>query len=171
MSKTELKVAKWKDPVETYKEYCNAWGGFPYIWNSIWNKYIKQVEFDTWMMPENHSRLFGSVSKPEIPGWIRLIMVSTFDNYITEYDKLPIIAQYYKDFVEMFSPEGDRVCHLFEWSEDCMKIYNEYNSNNCAGICFQATSINPDPWEDYDLSKENKHKFVFERYALRLGLK
>ena len=46
MSTTELKIAKWKGPVEIYKEYKNAWGGFPFIWNSIWNKFIKQVVED-----------------------------------------------------------------------------------------------------------------------------
>ncbi len=171
MSYAELKVAELNGPVITYMSYTDSWGGFAYIWDSIWEKYCKKNRLDLWVHPkENHTRLFGTVTNPKIPGWIRLIMASTFDNYIVKYDKLPILSEYYKDFVEMFPPPP-KGCHLLRWSDDCMKIYNEYNSNNCAGICFQATSINPDPWEDYDLSKGDKHKFVFERYALRLGLK
>ncbi len=169
MSYTELKVAELNGFVETYQEYRDAWGGLAYIWNSIWNKYLKKGDLDTWLIEKNHKRLWDAVKDEKIPGWIRLIHASTFDYIIVEYNKLPIISRYYKKFVETFPPPPAG-CHLIEWSEDCMKIYNEYNSNNCAGICFYGTSIVEDIWEDYNLSKSDKHRFLFEEYSEKLGL-
>jgi len=185
MSHTELKVAEINGPVTTYQEYHNAWKGFAYIWDSIWREYLKKSEYGHWMTSENSERLWKAVKDNGIPGWIRLILASTFDNAIVEYEKLPIIAQYYKDFEKQFSLGGNDISHLLEWSGDCAKIHSFYSNDNCAGICFSATSvgIDPwagicfsatsvgiDPWEDYDLSKGDKHWFVFEEYSKILGL-
>jgi len=167
MSYTELKVAELNGPVTTYREYHNAWGGFAYIWEAIWDKYLKKREGDTWLT--NEKRLWAATGRKALPPWIRMLLASTFDNVIIEYERLPLIAKYYKDFYEMFPPEG-KVCHLLEWSKDCMDIFEKYNKDNCAGICFHATSINEDPWENYDLSKRDKHWFVFDDYYKRLGL-
>lgn len=171
MSYTELKIAMVDGPVITYQEYGNAWGGFAYIWENIWDKYLKKKEDEIWFTSENSKRLWGAVGNKAIKPWIRMLLATTFDNVIIEFDKLPVISKYYKDFYEQFPPVNKQVCHLPEWSKDCLKIYEKYKDKNCAGICFHATSINEDPWEGYDLSKSDKHWFVFEDYYKRRGLK
>ena len=170
MSYTELKIAEKNGSVRAYKRYANAWGGFSYIWDSIWSKYLSQTENDSWLFSEkNQIRLLNSVFDESIPGWIRLIHASTSYGAIVEYNKLLIISEYYKRFIETFPP-NNRVCHLSSWSEDCIKIYNEKNSENCVGICFLCGSVNEDLWEDYNLSKGDKHWFVFKRYSDIIGV-
>lgn len=167
MSYTELKFAPLNGPVENYIDYHNSWGGFAYIWDSIWEKYLKRHMYDSWL---THSeRLWDSINNLSIPNWVKLILASTFDDAIIEYDKLPVMSKYYDDFIKLF-PYEKRKCHLPEWSKMCLEIYKDYNSNNCAGICFYSTSVNEDPWKDYDLSKGDKHWFVFERYSEMLEL-
>lgn len=167
MSYTELKIVELDGSIKTYQEFNNSWGGFAYIWDSIWEKYVKKDESDMWLT--DIERLVQAVYNADIPNWARLILVSTLDNAIVEYDKLPIMSRYYSNFIDLF-PHGEKVCHLPEWGKACLKIHKDYNSANCAGICFYASSVCEDPWEDYDITKEDRHWFVFKKYAESLGL-
>lgn len=170
MSYTELKIILLNEPVKIYQEYSNSWGGFAYIWESIWKKYLKRYEYDTWLNESNHERLWQSINDNSIPEWIRMLLITTFDYAIIEYEKLPLLVQYYKDFVELFPPEK-KVCHLLGWRKNCLDIFENNNNINCTGICFYGTSVCDDYWMDYDLLKENKHWFVFEKYSKELGIK
>lgn len=172
MSYMEFKMAKKDGEVMTLTTYKNAFGGVPFIWEEIFNKYLKnpQIPYDSWMQ-DRGKRLWEAPKDENIPRWLRVILLATFDRAIIEYNKLPGIAALYRHFITIFPPKSG-VCHLPEWASMCESVYTQETENTCSGVCFYGGSGSADLWEihdneletcrPYDLSKDEEHWFVYE---------
>ncbi len=180
MSYVTLKVVK-DNKVEDFKEYKNSHGGAAFIWTCVYDRYAKDpaIKYDSWMM--NSDKLWPLWKDERLPEYMRLVLVSTFDNAIVEFEHLEKLAEYFKMFVEEFG-RNEKVCHLLDYADQLKEISKTETPESCQGICFYQMSVSEDPWvyekpiidedgdEDYecipyDLTKGDKHWFIFSEYA------
>jgi hypothetical protein len=173
MGYTELFYINKEGDTVSFKKYHNPWGGAAFIWTQIYDRYLKDnsKEFDSWLF--NQQPLWDSVNDKAIPLSICTVLAFTFDYAIIEYDKIPKMVEYLKEFLEIFSPDKNIVCHLGEWYDDMMKIY--YREDN-HGICLYPTSVSENLWSiygeekdeyrPYNVNVDDKHWFIFKEMEI-----
>lgn len=147
-------------------EYRNAWGGAAYIWDCLFNKYLKDPtnEYDTWALGRNLDRLWKLAEREDLLLFERAIHTATFDRAVIVREHLPRFAADLRQFVEHFGT-GDRVCHLPTWARFC----DEHADVEAIG--FYHTSVSDNLWyewneekeesEPYDLNTMDKHFEVY----------
>lgn len=148
-----------------YREFHNAWGGHAYIWDRLYNRFLKNpdVEYDSWL--GNSSALWDLAKRDDIPLFMRAVHAATFDRAIVDCENLPQFIQHLREFLEFFG-SGDKVCHLKAWAD----FIQEHLDVQAIG--FYGTSVSNDLWQKwdedkeeeipYDLSSGDKHFEVYE---------
>ena len=153
------------------KQYSNSWGGAAYIWNCLYDRYLKRPDrpYDSWLMAfkENDNRLWNMIEEEKYPIFIRAVLASTFDYAIIRNKNFKTYAKHLEEFVKDFPPNGV-YCHLADWAnfiKDC-----EYEA-----IGFHTTSVADNLWLHYDeetddsifynIDSGDKHFEVYERFG------
>lgn len=171
MSYCELKIIDKKGDVIGYKEYRNAHGGCAFIWDGIYDRYLKDPnkQYDSWL--SNSDKLWPLYKDKNIEEWIRIVLASTYDTAMIKRKNLIAMADYYARFVCNFS-RPDNICHLDDWARDIIQITKEYP--DCIGVCFYGMSVSEDPWwvyetsnnddegRPYNINVDTGHCFIFE---------
>tara|TARA_Y100000310_G_scaffold319966_1_gene375867 strand:- start:3619 stop:4155 length:537 start_codon:yes stop_codon:yes gene_type:complete len=178
MGYTELFYIDKHGDAVAYKEYPNPWGGAAFIWTQIYDRFLKDhsKEFDSWLTSErNAQRLWNLVNDKDIPSKVRAVLAFTLDYAIVEYDKLPKMVEYLRDFLLSFPPGKNVVCHLGAWCDDMMEIYFREDD---LGVCLYPTSVSENLWYMYDeekddtirynINKDDKHWFIFEEMGIEI---
>lgn len=150
---------------DDYLECRNSWGGAAYVWNAMYNKYLKNpdVEYDSWLF--NSGALWKLDKDQSIPRFMRTVLSATYDNAIVRQANFKQYIEDLRAFVNYFGTNGN-VCHLNTWAE-----YIEAHMD-AEAIAFNATSVNSDQWRKwddeiddsvpYDLNKQDKHFEVYQ---------
>lgn len=130
-------------------EYRNAWGGAAYIWDCLFNKYLKdpKSEYDSWVLGRNRDKLWKLAGREDLPMWMRAVHAATFDRAVIAKEHLLRFAADLRAFVEHFGT-GDRVCHLTSWARFC----DEHADTEAIG--FYHTSVGDNLWYEWDEEAE-----------------
>lgn len=147
-------------------EYRNSWGGTAYIWDALFEKYLKDPnkEYDTWLCNKERARDLWQLSeRPDIPLYMRAVLAATFDYAIVGRQHFKEFAKHLREFVQYFGTRN-RVCHLIEWADYIEKCKAE-------AVGFYGTSVSRNLWFDWDEKKDksipynlNKRDDHFEVY-------
>lgn len=149
-------------------EYKNAWGGAARIWNSLFNKYLKDpyVQYDTWLSygTKGDRRLWDLYKREDLSMFERAVLVSTFDHAIIFMKNFQQFANHLREFANHY-PVDNSVCHLLSWAgfiESCgAEAIGFYGTSVCQNLWFD--------WDDkteesipYNLNSRNDHFEVYE---------
>lgn len=147
-------------------EYRNAWGGAAFIWDCLFNKYLKDPmnKYDTWVLGRNMDKLWNLAERDDVLLFERAIHTATFDRAVIVREHLPRFAQDLRMFVDAY-PSGQRVCHLSHWARFC----DEHPDVEAIG--FHHTSVSENLWYEweeeteesmpYDLNTMDRHFEVY----------
>jgi hypothetical protein len=164
MSYCEIIAFKDGKPGECL-ECRNSWLGAAFIWNCIWDKWLKNPakEYDTWIVPgPNTQKLWDAVKRSDIPVAIRAVHASTFDHAVIYQKDFARFAADLGEFVRYFDAVGKS--HLESWAE----FVRTHNDADAVG--FYQNSVVDHPWYQqgtddsipYDLNTGDKHFDVYE---------
>lgn len=165
MSSTAL-IEFSENLADSYYEFRNAWGGAARIWGSLFEAYIeKKYEYDSWLMAANDGRLWEVVHDERLSRAERVVYLMTCDNALVKNENFKEMAKALREFA-VKHPVDVAVCHLESWAK-------VFESSQAEVIGLYATSVVENPWfgwneekdepEPYDISKGDKHWFVFDR--------
>lgn len=125
------------------KEFSNAWGGHAFIWDALFDKYLKKHDYDTWLSNVNagkaDSPLWGLAARPDLSLVERAVHIATFDRAIVKQENLQKMADDFRAFRELFLNKKVE-CHLDEWAE-----FIDENLD-AEAIGFYGTSVAENPW-------------------------
>lgn len=155
-------------------EYSNSWGGAAYIWDSIYNEYLKDNsplgEYDSWLIGmRRYGQAFWDLAKNEtLPDFMRAAHASQFDMAMVKKENYNKFAQHLRQFAARFPVNANTVCHLPTWANDIEKL-------ECDAIGFYPTSVGEWLWSEWDDDADeevmynylegNKHFFLYEYLA------
>lgn len=152
MSSTYLIGFKDGVPFED-QQYRNAWLGAAFIWNEIFDRYMKtsEIPHDNWMSAtmknDQRSREFwGLAKRNDLPPSYRAVFGFTFDNCLLLKKDFLRFATDLEEFAAEFDTE--RKSHLRVWA-DWIRSHSELEA-----IGLHATSVNQNPWYEWDEGKE-----------------
>jgi len=165
MSSTEL-IEFHNGVADNSYEFKNSWGGSARIWDSLFKAYIpKEQEYDNWIQAAQDNRLWSVWKNNRLSNAERLVYWFSCDNALVAKENFTEMASALREFATKH-PCTDKVCHL----ENFAKVFNESDAD---AIGLHGTSVVENPWFNwceeqgesipYDITKGNKHWFVFER--------
>lgn len=143
MSYTALLLFTNKKPSQEI-EFRNSHGGASRIWDSLFDKYIKdpQISYHHWLMPGEAEKLWDLAANPSLPMFERVALGSTFDMfYVAKANFARYVADLRK-FVEVY-PVPERVDHLSAWADAIEKLGPEIEA-----VAIYGTSTSDNPWVD-----------------------
>lgn len=148
MSYTSLIFFKDKKP---FKEiaFKNAWGGAARIWDSLFDRYLKNpnIPYHCWLQDKGRD-LWDLAIRLDIPLFERAVHAFTFDKF---YVKQSNFKQFSKDlrlFLVKY-PTKMKVCHLAKWAD-----LIENSEEEAIGL--YSTSVGENLWYEWDEEKEQK---------------
>jgi hypothetical protein len=162
-------IISFKDGVpDESVEYRNAHGGAPFIWDALFDTYLKdpRVEYDSWLMrfsrDSGDKSLWDLAKREDLPMYERAVHAATFDRAMVRKEHFRQFALDLRAFVERHR-NGERVCHLLEWADfvDACKA---------EAVGFYGTSVSDNLWEDrdeeervpYNLNTRDEHFEVYD---------
>jgi len=140
-------IVEFRNGKATYgPEFRNAWGGAAFIWDALFNKYIKDPmrEYHTWVTDEKP--LWALAKRKDLPMFERVALAATFDWALVMWVNFKTFASDIRTFVAAH-PEGNKVCHLSQWADFIEK-------SDADAIGFHHTSVSENPWFTLDEEKE-----------------
>jgi hypothetical protein len=149
-------IITFKDGIpDKRQEFKNSWGGTAFIWDVLFDKYLKKNQYDTWLgnAGKADSPLWSIAANPKLSLVERAVHISTFDRAIVKQENLQRIANDFRAFRKLFPNDG-RICHLNEWAG-----FIELNLN-VEAIGFYGTSVAENLWYIYpseiEVNSDNK---------------
>ena len=144
-------------------EYRNAWGAAAFVWNALFEKYLKDpnIPFDSWLvrgMKDDSQELWDLADREDLPMFERAVHASTFDYAIIRNNHFKQFAKDLRQFVAAY-PAGESVCHLSEWAKFI-------ESCDAEAIGFYGTSVSDNLWFEWDEEREDSTP-----YDLNIGTK
>ena len=118
--------------------YQNSWGGAAYIWSSLFDRYLKEHEYDSWMIEERGRDLWRLADDERVPEYARVVLAFTFDRFLVMNRDFKTLAGYMRRFVEEYPPDN-RVCHVAQWADVLDK-------SEVQAIGLHGTSVTENPW-------------------------
>jgi hypothetical protein len=164
---------------DTEYEYRNSWGGSARIWDSLFNKFLKDPndKYDCWLNEKRCKVLWKLVDNPSVPLIGRIVLAFTFDYAIVKRDNFKRLVVDLREFDTTFPTSSDRVNHLPAWASLIEK--SDAEAIGCYG-----TSVSEDLWftwddtviegeqeEDsgrsvpYDLNTGDKHFEIYDEFG------
>ena len=154
-----------KGKAADFYEFRNAWGGAMYIWDAIYDKYLKREEIDYVLL--NTDRLWLLSQDKRLRKFERAVLASTYDSVIIHRKDFPTYTEDLNNFLGTYPPPGDIVCHLADWGLRIRILEADIEA-----IAFHGNSVCEDPWlvcddekdeyEPYDLTVGDKHWDLYE---------
>lgn len=131
-------------------EYLNAWGGFSYIWDCLFNKYLKDpnIPYDTWMC-RSPKPLFDLVDDERLSINERVVHASTLDYAYVSNKNFNRFTDDLRKFMETYPTKG--ICHLPAWADTIDNL-------ECEAVGFWGNSVCDNPWVGFDREKD---EFVY----------
>lgn len=147
-------------------EFENAWGGSARIWNSLYDRYLKDPRkmYDSWLTNVgNAGQLWALADRSDLPIFERAVHCFTFDRFIVRRENFAQMADHLREFVRAY-PHGDRVCHLNAWADliaaSSAEAIGLYGSSVGENLWYQQTE--DDESIPYDLNTRTEHREVYE---------
>jgi hypothetical protein len=151
------------------QEFGNSWGGAAFIWDCLFNKYLKdpRKEYDSWLgnAGSSSSSLWKLHEREGLPRFERAVHMATYDRAIVEKRDFPQFIKDLLDFADAY--ESGRTSHLRSWA----KFIQEHPDVQAVG--FYMTSVSENLWYDwdeatetmilYDCNTEKKHFSVYRQ--------
>lgn len=127
------------------KEYQNSWGGAAYIWSHIFDKYLKEKEYDSWIYPEeNSAKLWKLAYNKTLPFFVRACLFFTFDKIIVKKENFSRLAKDLDEFIKFFNKTT--LCHLPQW----IQLLNEPMNEKIAFMASWHTSVSGPSFMDWN---------------------
>lgn len=156
-------------------ELRNAWGGAAYVWNHMYDKFLKDPanEYDSWLRGAgtDESPLWKLHKRQDIPMFMRAVHTAMYDHAIVSQANFSRFVADLREFDRNFAKNGS-VCHL----ESFAKFIEE--NADAEAIGFYGTSVSEYPWHvlpqpegddddflepiPYSLETGDKHFEVYE---------
>ena len=142
MSSTSL-VEFRDNKADSEIEFGNSWGGAARIWNSLFDRYVKDpnIPYDNWLNPTRSKLLWDLAGRDDVPLSERAVLAFTFDHFIIRRENFAQLAKDMRAFVETYPLTG--IDHLPAWAD-------VLESSTAEAIGLHATSVNQNPWFTYD---------------------
>lgn len=135
------------------QEFRNAWGGAAYIWDYLFNRYLKdpRKEYDTWLTSASASDapLWKLAGRKDIPRFLRAVHASTFDRAYVAREHFKQFTADLREFVLVAGTEGQRVIHLLDWADAIDALGDDIDA-----VGFHGTSVSENLWFVYDAEKD-----------------
>ena len=138
MSNTEIYGVKNDGEIVFVDETQNSWRGVMHVWSNLGEEYgVPGGPFT------GFDGLWKKANKGHLSALDNLMVLATFDNVVVKKETLPVLLDAWKKYDERFPNSS-----LMEQA----KIIEEQvlNNTDLIGICWNQTSVNSNPWEDYD---------------------
>jgi len=150
-------------------EFKNSYGGAAFVFDVLYNNYLKDpsIPYDHWLSGarEDNCRLWDLAKRQDIPLFERAVHASQFDWAMVRQEHFKQLAQHFRQFVEKYKPDSNRVCHLPAWA-------HFLESCDAEAIGFYGTSVSENLWcrwdgeldesVPYDLNAGDKHFEVYD---------
>lgn len=159
-------------------DFSNSWGGAAYIWNALFERYLKDPErpYDNWLSRGMQDRsLWDLADREDLEIFERSVHVSTFDLAIVRRENFRRYADDLLLFLERYPVPGKSVCHLPQWAKR-IREFDEKPEIEAVG--FHHTSVTQSPWFQfdendeilpYDLNERDDHQEIYDRLAQMNG--
>jgi len=167
-----------KGEVEAIKEFQNGHGSGPRIWGGICKK--RFGDHFAWA-GGSFKKVYDIARDIEEPDYLRVSIMFTLDNAMIRKKNLSLLKRDFIEFDKEYPTEENFVNHL----PDYINFFDEIINNpkqyeQYFAFCFIQTSVDGDAWKaapvytadgeydedtewlNYDVSKENKHWFIFD---------
>jgi hypothetical protein len=162
-----------------YEEFRNSWGGAAYVWDALFNRYLRESEYDSWM--SRTQQLWDLSNSAEVPRERRAVLLSTFDYALVMRADFAQFASdlraFRRDFGIVRPNKGiggwksyEVVCHLDGWAAFVESLDAE-------AVGFYGTSVGENLWYSYDEETEEsvpydmatgtKHWSVYEALGMQ----
>ncbi len=126
-------------------EFSNAWGGAAFIWDALFNAYLKDAsnEFDSWISRGTDDRgLWDLAKRANLPMFERVVLAATFDRAMVTRSHFKRFASDLREFADKY-PANGKACHLRAWAAFVEACEEE-------AIGFYGTSVSENLWFGYD---------------------
>lgn len=151
MSYTEIYSFNKKGNPILCGEVKNAWRGAMKIWEILSNKYLPNDDFT---FSSSYMKKVCDLSEQNIDRVDKIILFTTFDNYLIKKEDIPII-------VECFNHNDYKDTSLKEQADIIQSLQDD---EDCIAIGWNHNSINANNWvtKKYNVLRDNKHYFIFD---------
>jgi len=169
---TIFKVPK-EGEVETYAEFNNARRGAFNVWAVMAKEYLNIEPLPVFDDDKNWNCIWGLSDSDEVLYSDRIVMEATFDKVMVKRENLLTLAKAMDDFCTRYEPGS--------LPEQVQTLRELFKDEDCFAVCWQQTSVTC-AWEEesdeeldeygdeisrnYDVSKDTKHYFLFDRLKL-----
>lgn len=154
--------------VDEGREFPNAFLGHAFIWDAIYNAYLKVNEWDNWLA--DHKRLWALAREDRLLCTDAIMLVASFDDGFLAREDFAWWVAAAIVFIEGHDPS--RKSHLPAWVNLLGELSKEGEA--VGGIAWWATSVTDDPWHDredgspYRLEGGERHWSIKDAYETRL---
>lgn len=127
-------------------ELRNPWRGVPYIWDSLFDRYLKSpdIPYDSWLMryqKDKGESLWNLAKRSELPLFERATHAFTFDLAYVRREHFYSLARDLREFSKRYPV--DYPTHLPEWA----KLLDGLEAE---AVGLYGTSVSENPWNKYD---------------------
>jgi hypothetical protein len=163
-------VFTFKDgKIDESVRFKNAWGGHAFIWECLYNKYLKNplIPYDSWL-GKNSEKLWKLPERNDLRDFERAVLISTFDYAIVRKKNLRPFMHDLISFETVYKRVESGVCHLSSYVEWI------HSHEDAEAIGFYGTSVSENIWRRwneeteeeilYDLNTMDKHFEVYEYF-------
>lgn len=175
MSSTELLIF-YKKKWCLFEEYHNSYKGAFLLWEELWNKFFSDESFPYLPSDERLEKLWRLDQDPRLSRDLKILLCSTFDHFLIKRENIPRFIEAIKNAIK--NDELNDFGHFSSYARDlenflkkkekfkaigwiqttvCDDVWMEFEDKKCR-CCGDVKTIK----RKYDLSKDKKHRFVFE---------
>lgn len=130
-------------------EFRNAWGGAARIWNSLFDKYIKDqnIPYHSWMNEKEQRKLWDLANDERLQMFERIVHCSTFDRAYISRNHFKQFAADLRAFDSAYPADQKYINHLPAWADAIEKL-------DFDAIGFYGTSVGENLWLKWNKEKE-----------------
>lgn len=172
MSYTTLYKVPASGPIETYKDYHNAFRSAWLVWDTMSKQYLGKDAVEFMLDRSEHAMqpVWDLWKDPNVPESHRIVMASTFDKVMVKRENLERLGEAYDAYSRAVEDPG----HIEAMADDLRELAQD---ETCFAVCWCQTSVSSDVWlapvtceccgsevdyRMYDVSRDEGHWFLFE---------
>lgn len=156
--------------IEEEREVRNAMRGSMLIWQHIEKKYLPSLKpLYGWESDNYRSRFFtfssdkldefwNLITDKKVSEVDRIVLGSTYDNVLIKKDNIEKLLNAYEKF------EGES-----NLKEQILAIKDLFKNRNIIALGYNQTSVNSNPWWEYNEEKEDEENYFGESYNFLTG--
>lgn len=155
MSNIDIYMLKHPEGVIETIELENSFGGAPFVWDVMAQKYLGTTKFQYLFHTD---KIWPLWKRKDIPEHHRTVLGITYDNMVITKNDFKRASQDIHKFLEDFPPQLDTENHWLEISEILL------NEENADAIGFNWTSVNDSPFMEWDYAIEEYKPLNWKKY-------